>query len=69
MPKNIPKAWQFSIKIEIYKGSVGLANDNVIIGLVRKMITNDNKGTYLVKMGQKHDNVIYEQPLMEYVIP
>ena len=27
------------------------------------MITNDNKGTYLVKNGQKHDNVIYEWPL------
>ena len=27
------------------------------------MITNDNKGTYLVKNGQKHDNVIYERPL------
>ena len=29
------------------------------------MITNDNKGTYLVKNGQKHDNVIYERPLSE----
>ena len=28
------------------------------------MITNDNKGTYLVKNGQKHDNVIYERPLI-----
>ena len=28
------------------------------------MITNANKGTYLVKNGQKHDNVIYERPLM-----
>ena len=27
------------------------------------MITIDNKGTYLVKNGQKHDNVIYERPL------
>ena len=27
------------------------------------MITNANKGTYLVKNGQKHDNVIYERPL------
>ena len=32
------------------------------------MITNDNKGTYLVKNGQKHDNVIYERPLIETVI-
>ena len=29
------------------------------------MITNDNKGTYLVKNGQKHDNVIYERPLVQ----
>ena len=28
------------------------------------MITIDNKGTYLVKNGQKHDNVIYERPLI-----
>ena len=28
------------------------------------MITNDNKDTYLVKNGQKHDNVIYEWPLI-----
>ena len=27
------------------------------------MITNDNEVTYLVKNGQKHDNVIYERPL------
>ena len=27
------------------------------------MITVDNKGTYSVKNGQKHDNVIYERPL------
>ena len=53
-------AWQFSIKIEVYKGLVGLANDNVIIGLVGKMITNDNEGTYLVKNDHKCDNVIYE---------
>ena len=26
------------------------------------MITNGNKGTYLVKIRQKHDNVIYERP-------
>ena len=56
-------AWQFSIKTEAYKGLVGLANDNVIIGLVSKMITNDNKGTYLVKNDQKYDNVIYEWSL------
>ena len=31
--------------------------------LVSKMITNDNKGTYLVKNDLKHDNVIYERPL------
>ena len=36
------------------------------LGLVRKMITNDNKGTYLVKNGQKHDNVIYERPLIDF---
>ena len=29
------------------------------------MITNDNKGTYSVKNGQKHDNVIYERPPRE----
>ena len=63
MPKNIPTAWQFSKTIEVYKGLVGLANDNVIIGLVSKMITNDNKGTYLVKNDQKYDNVIYEWSL------
>ena len=63
MPKNIPKAWQFSIKIEVYMGIVGLENDNVIIGLVSKIITNDNKGTYLVKSDQKYDNVIYEWSL------
>ena len=28
------------------------------------MITNDNKGNYLVKKGQKNDNVIYERPLI-----
>ena len=28
------------------------------------MITIDNKGTYLVKKGQKNDNVIYERPLI-----
>ena len=27
------------------------------------MITNANKGTYLAKNVQKHDNVIYEWPL------
>ena len=32
------------------------------------MITNANKGTYLVKNGQKHDNVIYERPLMKVLI-
>ena len=67
MPKNIPTAGQFSIKIKvskyILKGLVGLANDNVIIGLVSKMITNDNKGTYLVKNDQKYDNIIYEWSL------
>ena len=46
----------------ILKGLVGLANDNVIIRLVSKMITNDNKGTYLVKNDQKYDNVIYKWP-------
>ena len=30
------------------------------------MLTNANKGTYLVKKWQKHANVIYEQPLKEY---
>ena len=29
------------------------------------MITNGNKGTYLGKNGQKHDNVIYERPLVQ----
>ena len=29
------------------------------------MITNDNKGTYLAKNGQKHDNVIYKRPLTQ----
>ena len=27
------------------------------------MLTNANKGTYLVKKWQKHANVIYERPL------
>ena len=29
------------------------------------MLTNANKGTYLVKKWQKHANVIYERPLTE----
>ena len=33
------------------------------IGLVGKMLTNANKGTYLVKSWQKYANVIYERSL------
>ena len=40
-----------------------MLNDNVIIGLVGKIIATDNKGTYLVKNDQKYDNVIYEWSL------
>ena len=29
------------------------------------MITNDNKGTYLVKNGQTYANVIYERPIIK----
>ena len=32
------------------------------------MLTNANKGTYLVKNWPKYANVIYERPLMDPVI-
>ena len=33
-------------------------------GVGGKMLTNANKGTYLVKNCQKYANVIYERPLI-----
>ena len=33
------------------------------MGLVCEMLTNANKGSYLVKNGQKYANVIYERSL------
>ena len=32
------------------------------------MLTNANKGTYLVKVGQKYANVIYERPPVDFSI-
>ena len=33
------------------------------------MLTNANKGTYLVQNWQKYANVIYERPLLVFEVP
>ena len=58
----------FSIKIEItYNRLVWLLHNNLIIGLVGKITTIDNKGTYLVKNNKKYDNIIFKRLLTALV--
>ena len=47
------------------KGYLGCLMLTLASGLVSKMLTNANKGTYLVKIWQKYANVIYERSLIE----
>ena len=47
-------------------GGLQSANVSICIGLDSKMLTNANKGTYLVKKCQKYANVIYERPLTSH---
>ena len=55
---------QRPLKKEVHIGYVkGVLWSLLLSGLGDEMITNDNKGAYLVNKGQKNDNVIYKWPL------
>ena len=45
------------------KGYLGCLMLTLASGLVSKMLTDANKGTYLVKIWQEYANVIYERSL------
>ena len=47
------------------KGYLGYLMLTLASGLVSKMLTDVNKGTYLVKIWQEYANVIYEQSLVK----